>query len=157
MTKRARMSTQDVIDAIYCDDDDSKVDDPDEPFMDGSDDDFSDLDSEDDFSDLDGEENGDGNDDDMDTTSHSPSVSSPVGASLTTAPPDASPSTATPGTSLHQAPYQLCGPQAYNQSPSHLSSWLLVQQSLYPTRHWKFLSCFFTTSLLQMIVDESNR
>ena len=55
MTKRARMSTQDVIDAIYSDDNY----DPDEPFMDGSDDDFSDLDGEDDFSDLDGEEDGD--------------------------------------------------------------------------------------------------
>ena len=45
MTKRARMSTQDVIDAIYSDDDDDfDVDDPDEPFMDGSDHDYSDLD-----------------------------------------------------------------------------------------------------------------
>ena len=33
--KRARMSTQDVIDAIYSDDDDFDVDDPDEPFMEG--------------------------------------------------------------------------------------------------------------------------
>ena len=39
MTKRARMSTQNVIDAND-DDDNFDVDDPDEPFMDGSDDDF---------------------------------------------------------------------------------------------------------------------
>ena len=38
------LSTQDVIDAIYSDDDDHfDVDDSDEPFMEGSDDDFSDL------------------------------------------------------------------------------------------------------------------
>jgi hypothetical protein len=71
MTKRARMSTQDVIDAIYSDDDDSDVD-PDEPFMEGSDDD------------LDGEIDDD-SDEDMDTdmstpvTPHSPSASSPTG------------------------------------------------------------------------------
>ena len=45
MTKRARMSTQNVIDAIYSDDDDDfDVDDPNEPFMDRSDDNFSDQD-----------------------------------------------------------------------------------------------------------------
>ena len=68
MTKRARMSTQDMIDAIHSDDDnDFDVDDPDQPFMEGSGDDFSDLEGE-----LDDD---DGNDKDMDTdmgTPHSP-------------------------------------------------------------------------------------
>ena len=67
------MSTQDVTDAIYSDDDDDfDVDDPDEPFMDGSDDDFSDLE---------GELDDDDNDEDMDTdmsTPHSPSASPPA-------------------------------------------------------------------------------
>ena len=44
MTKRARMNTQDGIDAIYSDDEDDF--DVDDPFMEGSDDDLLDLDGE---------------------------------------------------------------------------------------------------------------
>ena len=89
MTKRARMTTQDLIDAISDDDGDSDVDDPDEPFMDGSDDDFSDLDGEE----LD--------DDNMSCTSYSPPVNSPVCAtappgSLVSSPAAASPTTPSP-------------------------------------------------------------
>ena len=139
MTKKARMSTQDVTYA---------VDDPNKPFMDGSDDDFSDLDGE-----LDED---DDNDEDMDIgtqlTPHSPPASSPA----TTPPPGSSP-VGTPSTTPPPGTLPaVCGPQACNQSPSHLSSQLLVRRSLYPTLHWKFLSCFLPP-LMQMIVDESNR
>ena len=49
MAKRARMTTDDVPDALYSsDEDDSDVDDPDKPFMDGNDDEFSDLNGEED-------------------------------------------------------------------------------------------------------------
>ena len=50
MTKRARYTTEEVLLAVYSDDeDDCDVDDPDdEPFMDGSDEEFLDLNGEDD-------------------------------------------------------------------------------------------------------------
>ena len=54
MSKRARMSTENVLLALGLssnDEDVFEVDDPDEPFMDGSDDDFSDLDGEEDDAD----------------------------------------------------------------------------------------------------------
>ena len=48
MTKRARYTTEEVLLAVDSDDEDDYVDDPAEPFMDGSDKEFSDLDGEDD-------------------------------------------------------------------------------------------------------------
>ena len=49
MTKRARLTTQAVLDAIaISDDEEFEVDDPAEPFMEGSDEEFSDLDDLDD-------------------------------------------------------------------------------------------------------------
>ena len=52
MTKRARLTTQEVLEAFdYSDEEDYDVGNPDEPFMEGSDDDFSDLDGEEDNSD----------------------------------------------------------------------------------------------------------
>ena len=49
MTKRARLSTQAVLDAIaFSDDEECEWDDPAEPFMEGSDEEFSDLDDLDD-------------------------------------------------------------------------------------------------------------
>ena len=89
MTKRARMTTQDVIDAISGDDDDdSDVDDPDEPSMDGSDGDFSDLDGEE----LDDD------DDNMDCTSYSPPVNSPLCVTAPPGSPVSSPAAASPTT-----------------------------------------------------------
>ena len=50
MTKRARYTTEEVLLAVDSDDeDDYDVDDPGEPFMDGSDEEFSDLDEDDDL------------------------------------------------------------------------------------------------------------
>ena len=82
------MTTEDVIDALTDDDDDNSDVDPDEPFMDGSDDDFSDLDGEE-FDD---------DDDNMDSTSYSPPVSSTVCAIAPPGSPLSSPAAASPTT-----------------------------------------------------------
>ena len=45
LSKRARMNTEDVLQRLYDDEDNEfEVDDPDKPFVDGSDEEFSDLD-----------------------------------------------------------------------------------------------------------------
>ena len=112
----------------------SDVNDPDEPFMDGNDDDFSDLEQEDYFSDLDGEDD-DGN---IATTSHSPPVSFPACASTTTATPGTLPAMWT--TTI--IPFQSAvGP---NSPCTRLAT-------------GSFLVVLYCTPLLQMIMDESNR
>ena len=145
MTKRARMSTQDVIDAIYSDDDDDDfdVDDPDEPFMDGSDDDFSDLEGE-----LDDD------DEDMDTdtgtpaTSHSPPSTSPV----TTPPPGNTPSTTPPPHTLPAMWTTSLQPVTITPFQSAVGPTVPVPDS--PLEVFELL---FTAPLMEMIVDESNR
>ena len=140
MTKRARMTTQDVIDAIYSDDDDSDVDDPDEPFMDGSDDDFSDLDGEED--DYDG-------DDYMDTSSHPPPVSSPASSPLS--PVGTPPTTASPSTLPAMWTTSL---QPVTITPFQSAAGPTVP---IPDSPLEVFELFFTAPLLQMVVDESNR
>ena len=149
MTKRARISTQDVIDAIYSDDeDDFDVDDPDEPFMEGSDDNFLDLD---------GELDDDSNDDDMDTdmgtpvTPHSPTASSPA----TTAPGSSlvgTPSTTPPPGTLPALWTTNLQPVTITPFQSAVGPMVPVPDS--PLDVFELL---YTAPLMQMIVDESNR
>ena len=148
MATRARMTTEDVIDALIDDDDDdSDVDDPDEPFMDGSDDDFSDLD---------GEELDD-NDDNMDCTSYSPPVSSPVCAtappgSPVSSPAAASPTTPSPASTLPAMWTTSLQPVTITPFQSAVGPTVPV-----PDSPLEVFELFFTAPLLQMIVDESNR
>ena len=110
---------------------------PDEPFMDGSDDDFSDLE---------GELDEDDNDEDMDTdmsTPHSPPGWSPVGTPSTTPPPGTLPAMWT--TSLQ--PVTIITPFQSAVGPT-----VPVPDS--PLEVFELL---FTAPLMQMIVDESNR
>ena len=51
MTKRLHFTLEEVLDNVFSDDED--LDDPDEPMMDGSDDDFSDLEVDEDEDDID--------------------------------------------------------------------------------------------------------
>ena len=140
------MSTQDEIDAICSDDDaDFDVDGLDEPFMEGSDDDFSDLDGE---LDDDGYE-----DKDMDTgRPHSPPASSPA----TTPPPGCSPvgtpsTTPPPGTLLAMWTTSL-HPVSITQFQSAVGPTVPVPDS--PLEVFELL---FTAPLIQLIVDKSNR
>ena len=84
MTKRARNTTEEVLLAVDSDDeDDCDVDDPDEPFMDGSDE----------FSDLDGDDNN--LDDNMDVSPSSPLGLPPEDTSAGASPPSSPASTST--------------------------------------------------------------
>ena len=147
MTKRARMSTQDVIDAIYSDDDDDfDVDDPDEPFMEGSDDDFSDLDGE--LDDADGYE-----DMDMDMgRPHSPPASSPATTSPPGCSPVGTPSTTPPPDTLPAMWTTSLQPVTITPFQSAFGPTVPVPDS--PLEVFELL---FTAPLIQMIVDESNR
>ena len=133
-----------MIDAIYSDDENYDVDDPYEPFMEGSDD----------FSDLDGELDDDGYGD-MDTgmgSSHSPPASSPA----TTPPPGCSPvgtpsATPPPGTLPAMWTTSL-QPVTITPFQSAVGPTVPVPDS--PLEVFELL---FTAPLVQMIVDESNR
>ena len=133
MAKRARLTTTDVLDAIYSDEDDSDVDDPDEPFMYGSDDEFSDLNGEDDYPD-------DEDNDNMDTSPpHSPPQAPP--AANSTQPDNLPKKWTTSLKSVNIEPFQSAvGPTVP-----------------IPDSPLEVFNLLFTTNLLQMIVDESNR
>ena len=125
------MTTQDVLDAMdHSDEEDYDVD---EPCMYGSDEEFSDLSGEE-----------DNEDDDMDTsTPHSPLLTSPA----TSASPDSS------------HPGSLPPTWTSNLKPVTIT---LFQSAVGPTMPISdsplgVFQLFFTTPLLQTIVDESNR
>ena len=143
MTKRARLTTQEVLHAIdYPDEeDDFDVDDPDEPFMYGSDDDFSDLN---------GEDNNDDLDDNMDVSPPYSPLGTPPGGSSPGASPDCSP----PSTSASLPRMWTTSLQSVTIQPfqSQVGPTVPIPES--PLEVFQLL---FTTSLMQMIVDESNR
>ena len=131
MTKRARMTTEAVLNAIeLSDDEDFDYDDPEEPCMDGSDDEFSDLDD-------------DIEDDDVDsaTGSTSPALSD-----------DSPPGTATPSTTLPQMWSRQLSPVTMSPFQSLVGPTVPISET--PSDVFEL---FFTTHLLQLIVDESNR
>ena len=125
LTKRARLSTEEVLYAIDSPDEEQfEVDDPDEPFMYGSDDDFSDL-GEDDDSD-------DDLDDNMDLSPHRILFQEALHQVL-------------PKIAPHQAllqTYYLCGLGAYSQSPSNHFNLMLVPQFPFQNCHWKSFNYF---------------
>ena len=129
MTKRARMTTEDVLEAIDYSDEDCEYDDPEEPFTYGSDDEFSDLNGEDDE-----------NDDDM-ATLPSPLTTCP-GTSGTS--PSSQPGNLPPTSNLK--------PVTTAQFQSHVGPTVPISDSPLDV-----FQLFFTTPLLQKIVDDSNR
>ena len=152
MTKRARLTTQAVLDAIaFSDDEEREVDDPAEPFMDGSDEEFSDLD------DLDLDDNYD---------DEQPSLFDlPPGSS------QSCPLSSTPHSSQSPPPSSSLSSQPYPSSASTQPQWSSTldpvtiqpfQSPVGPTvpipdTPSKVFDLFFTPSLVQTIVDESNR
>ena len=99
--------------------------------------------TDDDFSDLEGElDDDDDNDEDMDTdmsAPHSPPCNQPSSNDTSTG--KLSGRHSLNHTSARH-PSSYVDHEPANQSPSHHSSLLLVQLSLYLTLHWKFLSSF---------------
>ena len=134
MTKRARLTTQAVIDALHSDEeDDFEVDDPEEPFMEGSDDEFSDLE---DVKEDDEDEDNDN------TPPHSPQSSSP-------------PSSPTPSTSNSNAPPKWSStlkPVTISPFVSSVGPTVTI-----PDSPREVFELFFTPDLLQTIMDENNR
>ena len=122
------------------------VDDPDEPFMDGSDDDFSDLE---------GELDEDDNDEDMDTdrsTPHSPPASPPAMTPPPSCFPVGTPSTTPPLRTLPAMWTPSLQPVTIRPFQSAVGPTVPVPDS--PLEVFELL---FTAPLTQMIVDESNR
>lgn len=148
MTKRARYTTDEVLLAVDSDDeDDYDVDDPGEPFMDGSDEEFSDLDEDDDL------------DNNMDVSPpHSPLGLPPedtlAGASPRSSPASASPPSSPASTSASVPPMWTQSLQPVNIYPFQSQTGPTVSIPESPLEVFQLL---FTTSLMQMIVDESNR
>lgn len=139
MTKRARYTTDEVLLAVDSDDeDDYDVDDPGEPFMDGSDEEFSDLDEDDDL------------DNNMDVSPpHSP-LGFPPEDTLAGASPPSSPAS----TSASVPPMWTQSLQPVNIYPFQSQTGPTVSIPESPLEVFQLL---FTRSLMQMIVDESNR
>ena len=136
MTKRARYTTEEVLLAVDSDDeDDCDVDDPDEPFMDGSDEEFLDLDGEDDNMDV------------------SPPPS-PLGLPPEDTSVGASPPSSPASTSTSVPPMWTRSLQPVNIYPFQSQTGPTVPIPESPLEVFQLL---FTTSLMQMIVDESNR
>ena len=146
MTKGARYTTEEVLLAVDSDDDDYDVDDPGEPFMDGSDEEFSDLDEDDDL-------------DNMDVSPpHSPlglpSEDTSAGASPCSSPAGASPPSSPASTSASVPPMWTQSLQPVNIYPFQSQTGPTVPIPESPLEVFQLL---FTTSLMQMIVDESTR
>ena len=143
MAKGARMSTQDVIDAIYSDDDDFDVGNPDEPSMDGSDYDFRTWRELDD----------DHNDEDMDTWVHHTHLQPALPSSNDT------------------STRKLYSRHSFNHAsaPTLPAMWttrqpvthdtIPVQSAVVPVPDspLEVFELLFTAPLMQVIVDESNR
>ena len=138
MTKRARYTTEKVLAVDSDDEDDYDVDDPAEPFMDGSDEEFSDLDGEDDM------------DNNMDVSlPHSPMGLPPEDTSAGASPPSSPASTSA------------SVPSMWTQSLQPVNIYPFQSQTgptvPIPESPLEVFQLLFTTSLMQMIVDESNR
>ena len=154
MTKRARLTTQAVLDAIaFSDDEEFKVDDPAEPFMEGSDEEFSNLDDLDD----------DYNDDEQPSLFDLPpgsSQSCPLSSTLYSS--QSLTSSSPPSSQSHPPSTPSASTPAQWSSTLRLVTIHPFQSPVGPTvpipdSPSKIFDLFFTPSLVQTIVDESNR
>ena len=128
MTKRARLTTEAVLDAIALSDEDFEIDDVDEPCMEGSDEEFSDLED---------------SEDDMDSTDCTQS-----GSPCT---PD-SPTPVVPSLALPQAWSRTLKPVTITPFCSPVGPTVPIS-----TKPSEVFELFFPRDLMQVIVEESNK
>ena len=145
MTKRARLTTQAVLDAIAFSD--YEGDDPAEP---GSDEEFSDLDDLDDY------------DDEQPSLFDLPPGSSQACPLSSTPPSSQSPPSSPPSSQSHPSSTPSASTPAQWSSTLHPVTIRPFQSPVGPTvpipdTPSKVFDLFFTPSLVQTIVDESNR